>query len=112
MLTLETSRAQFGVQLSVIGGEQQVGYIVRQIKRMDREKLAWIDIRSDVMAAFNERMQKDVKEIDVWQIAYGGDYYYRSPIGRFVTNFPGTMDDFAAQIRRMEPDAFEFAKAD
>lgn len=91
--------------------EQQVGYIMRQIKRMDQDKLAWIDVRSEVMTAHNEQMQKDVKEIDVWQAACGGDYYYRSPTGRFVTNFPGTMDDFAAQMQRVEPEAFEVAKA-
>jgi len=91
--------------------EQQVGYIVRQIQRMATEKLAWIDVRPDVMAAFNVQMQENVKEIDVWQASCGGDYYYRSPTGRFVTNYPGTMDDFAAQMRPLEPEAFEFARA-
>ncbi len=91
--------------------EQQVGYIVRQIQHMAQQQLAWIDVRPEVMAAFNAQLQEDVKEIDVWQASCGGEYYYRSPTGRFVTNYPGTMDDFAAQMQRVEPNAFEFAKA-
>jgi len=91
--------------------EQQVGYITRQITRMDAEKFAWIDVRPEVMADYNDRLQEDVKKIDVWQAACGGDFYYRSPTGRFVTNFPGTMSDFAEITSRSDPEAFEAAPA-
>lgn len=91
--------------------EQQVGYITRQIERMGRDRLSWIDVRPEVMAKYNDQLQKDVKKIDVWQAACGGDFYYRSPTGRFVTNFPGTMSDFAQITSRMEPEAFESAPA-
>jgi cation diffusion facilitator CzcD-associated flavoprotein CzcO len=91
--------------------EQQVGYITRQATRMDAEKLAWIDVRPEVMATYNDRLQEDVKKIDVWQAACGGDFYYRSPTGRFVTNFPGTMSDFAEITSRADPEAFEAAPA-
>lgn len=91
--------------------EQQVGYIVRQIERMQREHLAWIDVKPGVMADYNTRLQDDVKKIDVWQASCGNDFYYRSASGRFVTNFPGTMNDFAAQMREERPEAFESARA-
>jgi len=91
--------------------EQQVGYITRQIERMQRENLAWLDVRQDVMSRFNAKMQEDVKKIDVWQAACGADFYYRSPTGRFVTNFPDTMDAFAAQMATGDPEAYEYASA-
>jgi len=91
--------------------EQQVAYITRQITRMGAEKLAWIDVRPEVMADYNDRLQADVKNIDVWQASCGGDFYYRSPTGRFVTNFPGTMSDFADITSRPDPEAFEAAPA-
>ncbi|NQV22568.1 MAG: NAD(P)/FAD-dependent oxidoreductase, partial [Rhodospirillales bacterium] len=37
--------------------ERQVEFILRQLKRMDAENLAWIDIRPDVMAEFNDKLQ-------------------------------------------------------
>ncbi|MGD9601245.1 MAG: flavin-containing monooxygenase [Gammaproteobacteria bacterium] len=91
--------------------EQQVGYVMRQIERMDRERLAWLDVRAEVMAKFNAQLQEDVRKIDVWQAACGNDFYYRSPTGRFVTNYPDTMDAFAAQMSTADPDAYEVAKA-
>jgi cation diffusion facilitator CzcD-associated flavoprotein CzcO len=91
--------------------ERQVEYIQRQLDHMTTENLAWLDVRQDVMAKFNEQLQQDVKRVDVWQAACGGDFYYRSPTGRFVTNWPGTMDDFTERTRRHEPEAFEYAKA-
>lgn len=91
--------------------EQQVGYITRQIERMQREALAWLDVRQDVMDRFNAKMQDDVKKIDVWQAACGADFYYRSPTGRFVTNFPDSMDAFAGQMATLDQEAYESANA-
>ena len=87
--------------------EQEVDYIVRQLQRMDSERLAWLDVRADVMAAYNEELQKIIGTIDVWQASCGGDFYYRAASGRFVTNFPGTMDDFTEWTRRADGHAYE-----
>ncbi len=87
--------------------EQQVEYVVRQVQRLEAEKLSWVDVRPDVMAAYNEKLQEDVSTVDVWQAACGGDFYYRSSTGRFVTNFPGTMDDFTAVTRTPDHHAYE-----
>ncbi len=91
--------------------ERQVEYIMRQVKRIDAEKLAWIDVKPEVMARYNAQLQEDVKKIDVWQAACGNDFYYRSPTGRFVTNWPDSMDAFTERTRRVEPDVFETAAA-
>lgn len=75
--------------------ERQVEYIMRQIKRMDDENLAWIDLRPDVMASFNNQIQEDIGQVDVWQADCGNDFYYRSSSGRLVTQWPHSMDAFA-----------------
>jgi cation diffusion facilitator CzcD-associated flavoprotein CzcO len=89
--------------------EQQVEYILRQLARLDAENLAWLDVRPDVMAAYNDELQREVAGVDVWQAACGGDFYYRSASGRFVTNFPGTMDDFVARTHAPDAPAYEVA---
>ncbi len=77
--------------------ERQVDYVMRQIKRMDAEKLAWMDLRPEVQDAFNEKIQRDIDEVEVWQAACGHDFYYRAgPNRRFVTQWPHSMDDFTA----------------
>lgn len=87
--------------------EQQVDYIVRQLQRMDAEQLSWLDVRPEVMEAYNESLQDEVAQVDVWQAACGGDFYYRSKSGRFVTNFPGTMDDFTRVTHEADSHAYE-----
>lgn len=89
--------------------ERQVEYILRQLQRLERDKLAWLDVKPEVMARYNVQLQDDVKKIDVWQASCGNDFYYRSPTGRFVTNWPHSMDAFTERTRRAEPDAFEVA---
>ena len=87
--------------------ERQVDYIMRQIKRIEDEDLAWIDIRKDVMTAFNEQLQQDIADVDVWQAACGNDFYYRSQSGRFVTQWPHSMDEFRVRTSRPNPDEYE-----
>ncbi len=80
--------------------EQQVAYIMRQIKRVVDENLAWIDIRSDVMENFNEKLQSDIAKVDVWQADCGNEFYYRAASGRLVTQWPHSMDEFKLQTSR------------
>ncbi len=87
--------------------EQQVAYIVRQLQRMAAENLAWIDVRADVMAAFNAEIQADIEQVDVWQAACGNDFYYRSTSGRLVTQWPHSMDEFVARTRGDDASSFE-----
>jgi cation diffusion facilitator CzcD-associated flavoprotein CzcO len=87
--------------------EQQVDYIMHQIKRMEAEKISWIDVRPEVMTAFNEQLQKDISKVDVWQAACGNDFYYRSSSGRLVTQWPNTMDAFFERTHQDDRSAFE-----
>ena len=87
--------------------ERQCDYIMRQLKRLDDEKLAWMDIRPDVMNTFNNQLQEDIDKVDVWRADCGNDFYYRSPSGRFVTQWPHSMDEFTAQTSKADVEAYE-----
>jgi cation diffusion facilitator CzcD-associated flavoprotein CzcO len=87
--------------------ERQVDYIMRQIRRMDDEKLAWIDIKKDVMNQFNDKLQKDIANVEVWQAECGNEFYYRSESGRLVTQWPHSMDEFTAQTTRDNAHEFD-----
>ncbi len=69
--------------------ESQVDYIVRLLQHMERDDVAWVDVRPEVMAAYNEQLQVDIEQVDVWQ--GGCSTYYRVPSGRIVTQWPHSM---------------------
>ncbi len=83
--------------------ECQVEYVARMLQRMDREGLAWVDIRPEVMAGYNEQLQRDLDEVTVWDA--GCSHYYRGPSGRIVTQWPHSM--FAYRERTEAPDPEE-----
>lgn len=88
--------------------ERQCEYVMRQLRRMDEENLAWMDIRPPVMEAFNERLQAAIAQVDVWQASCGHDFYYRAgPNRRFVTQWPHSMDAFTEALRAPDGDNFE-----
>lgn len=88
--------------------ERQVEFILRQLKRMDDEDLAWMDIRPDVMAEFNDNLQVALQAVDVWQAECGSEAYYRAgPSRRMVTQWPHTMDAFTEATSKTEPEVYE-----
>ena len=89
--------------------EIQVDYILRQIKRLAREGLAFIDLRPDVHTQYNDVLQAEIRAIDVWQAACGN--YYSVASGRMVTQWPHTIDEFCARTMRPDPQVFEAHRA-
>ncbi len=87
--------------------ECQVDYALRQIERIEGERLAWLDVRRDAMDRYNAALQRDLDGVAVWQAACGN--YYRGPSGTIVTQWPHTMDEFAARTRRADREAYEVA---
>ncbi len=85
--------------------EIQVDYIVRQIKRLDRERLAFIDLRAAVETRYNDAMQREIRAVDVWQANCGN--YYSVASGRMVTQWPHTIDEFCARTMRPDAEVFE-----
>ena len=91
--------------------ERQSEYVMRQLRRMDDEKLAWMDVRPEVMRAFNDQLQADIDKVDVWKADCGNDFYYRSASGRFVTQWPHSMDEFTARTSKANVEAYEVKAA-
>jgi cation diffusion facilitator CzcD-associated flavoprotein CzcO len=85
--------------------EDQVDYIVRHLRWMDDEHLAWIDVRHDVVARYNQALQRDLDGVEVWQAERDG--YYRGPSGRIVTQWPHTMTEYRTRLERPDEEAFD-----
>lgn len=96
-----------GCILSLI--ELQVEYIVKKIRYMRRENIAWIDVRQDVHDRYNETMQTEIQNVEVWRTV--GSRYYRAASGRNVTQWPHTMAVYKERIRREDNDAYEAHRA-
>jgi cation diffusion facilitator CzcD-associated flavoprotein CzcO len=84
--------------------ECQVAYALRHLERMRDEHLAWMDVRPEVMEAYNVALQADMDAVDVWNAACNG--YYRGPNGRIVTQWPHNMAEYARRTQQPDVDAF------
>ena len=49
--------------------EYQVDHVLRQIQRIAREDLAWIDVKPGPMAEYNDEIQRELEAIAMWQRA-------------------------------------------
>ncbi len=85
--------------------EFQVEYIIRQLARMDAERIKWMEVQADVMKRYNEQLQRDLDAVEVWQASCHN--YYRAGSGRIVTQWPHTMSEYRRRARRPDPDAYE-----
>ena len=85
--------------------ERQVDYVLRALRRLDEERLAWMDVRPQVMDRYNDQLQHDIDQVAVWQAGCNG--YYRAPSGRVVTQWPHTMAEFTRRADRDDAGAFE-----
>jgi cation diffusion facilitator CzcD-associated flavoprotein CzcO len=85
--------------------ECQVDYIVRHLQRMDAERLAAIEVKPAVMAAYNEGLQRDLDTVEVWAAANCHNYY-RNASGRIVTQWPHGMGTYREWTTRPDADAY------
>jgi cation diffusion facilitator CzcD-associated flavoprotein CzcO len=88
--------------------ECQVEYVLRQVRRLADEDLAWLDVRPDVMRAYNEALQHDLDGVAVWQAGCPG--YYRVASGRIVTQWPHTMAEYRRRTSTPDPEAYELGR--
>ena len=84
--------------------EHQVAHAVALIERLVAERLAWIDVRPETMAAYNDEVQALIDGVEVWQA--GCNTYYRTPSGRVVTQWPLSMKEYGDRTAHPDPDAF------
>jgi cation diffusion facilitator CzcD-associated flavoprotein CzcO len=89
--------------------EFQADHVLRQIQRIEREDLAWIDVKHAAMAAYNDELQRDIASIELWQA--GCTDYYRAPSGRVVTQWPRSMGALEQALATLDDDAYEAAPA-
>jgi len=87
--------------------EYQVAHIVRQVRRLVHDDLAWIDVKPEAMERYNDEVQDGIGHVTVWQAGCNG--YYRSPSGRVVTQWPFSMTEFRRRTGEPDADAFEVA---
>ena len=85
--------------------EYQAEHILQQALRLRDEGLAWVDVRPESMAAYNEDVQQAIAGVTVWQAGCNG--YYRTPDGRIVTQWPYSMSAFRDLTERIAPDDYE-----
>jgi len=85
--------------------EFEAQYAVRQIQRLVDEDLAWVDVKPEAMAAYNEEIQKNIAAVEPWQA--GVRDYYRSPSGRVVTQWPGRMSELRRLLETPDLDDYE-----
>jgi len=88
--------------------EWEVDHAIEHIQRIVAENLAWIDVRADLQAEYNEQIQKDIEAVEPW--ADGCNNYYRHSSGRVVTQWPKRMSDYRELISKIDPDAYETGK--
>ena len=85
--------------------ELEVDYIVEHIRHLHDTGLRWMDVRKDVMDAYNEQLQQDIAAVTVWGADRRG--YYRAPSGRVVTQLPYGMTTFRSMTSTPDFEAFE-----
>ncbi len=85
--------------------EYQVEHILGHLRRLASDGIAWIDVRPEPMARYNDEVQRAIATVEVWQADCHG--YYRTPSGRIVTQWPFSMTEFQQRTSRIDPDAFE-----
>jgi cation diffusion facilitator CzcD-associated flavoprotein CzcO len=85
--------------------ECQVAHVVQQLRRMDDEGLATLEVRRDVQDRYNAELQRDLDAVEVWQA--GCSNYYRAPSGRIVTQWPHTMTEYRSRTLRPDPEAYD-----
>jgi len=85
--------------------EHQTSFVLAHVERMAREGLAWVDVKLEAQAAYNEKVQAAIADIPVWNHEVNG--YYRSASGRVVTQWPFSMSEFARVTGTLDPEAYE-----
>jgi cation diffusion facilitator CzcD-associated flavoprotein CzcO len=90
--------------------EYQADHVLRQIQRIAREDLAWIDVKPAAMAAYNAEIQRELVAIAPWQA--GCADYYRAPSGRIVTQWPRSMPEMERVLAGLDEAAYEAVALD
>ena len=89
--------------------EWQTEHIMKHVQRIADEGLAWIDVKSGPMSEYNEKLQREINEVEAWNSPTSCNTYYRAPSGRVVTQWPHNMSSYRDSIADPEFDVYEAA---
>ena len=85
-------------------------YALLHILRIDRQRLACIDVKPEAMAAYNQTLQSELEAVEVWNSGACRDYY-RHPSGRIVTQWPHSMGRYRDATSVVDDEAYEVGVA-
>lgn len=88
--------------------ESQARYAARLLAAMDDAGVDWVDVRREVMDAYNDELQAALDAVEVWK--GGCSHYYLSPSGRMVTQYPWSMDTYFEGVAEPDLDDFELGR--
>jgi hypothetical protein len=80
--------------------ESQVNYVMDALRKMDAGELRSVDVKPDVQARFNTRLQAQLSHA-VWT-AGGCKSWYLHPSGKNTSLWPGFTFQFRRQTRRFD----------
>ena len=80
--------------------EAQVHYTMEALKLMDRDRLAALELKPEVQAAFNGKLQAEIGHT-VW--ATGCNSWYIAETGKNTTIWPGLTMSYRQQTRELDP---------
>ena len=89
--------------------EYHVEHAMLHIQRIADEGLAWVDVKPEPMAEYNEELQREIAAVKVWFA--GCTDYYRAPSGRIVTQWPRTMGQHHEMLSSLDLDAYEVKRS-
>jgi len=87
--------------------ECQVAYVMGCLRAMDARDLAWIDVRPEVMRAYNEQLQERLRRT-VW--AATDHSWYKLAGGRITNNWSGSTAAYWWHTRRADLGAYRQVK--
>jgi cation diffusion facilitator CzcD-associated flavoprotein CzcO len=87
--------------------EAQVDHVIGHLRALSERGAAWVDVRPEVMEAYNREVQQAIDGVTVWGAGCNG--YYRTPTGRVVTQWPHTMAEFQRRCAETDWEHFERA---
>jgi cyclohexanone monooxygenase len=88
--------------------EYQAQYAAKTLRAMDAAGVDWVDVRRDVMDAYNDELQAALERVEVWK--GGCSHYYLSESGRMVTQYPWSMETFRQAVAEPNLDDFELGR--
>ncbi|MDX1803490.1 MAG: NAD(P)/FAD-dependent oxidoreductase [Alcanivorax sp.] len=85
--------------------ESQVNYVMQAIRKLRKDKLESLDVKPEVQAGFNRKLQKQLDSA-VWS-AGGCESWYLDEFGKNRTLWPSFTFQYWMRTRRFEPDKYQ-----